>query len=445
MLGGLAALTIALQAPAMVQAGESGLEDAPPPEAVEDVATPIERGFKKEERPSALFPRLKQALQDQPPFLSDTSLVLHLRSYWLEPDPPDAGEREAIAYGGWLAYQSGEWEDLFSIGATFYTTQRLYGPSEKDGTRLLAPGQHGFTVLGKAWARLRYEDHALTVYRQTLELPYVNRRDSRMIPNTFEGYTLRGSDPTLGYAVGYLSDIKERDSDRFVPMSEAAGVTREDEGMWMAGVRWHPTEETTIGAIDYWVDDTLNIFYAEFDYVFPERGLFGARLDAQFTVQRSVGKDLITGRSFDTRSFGLRTALSYEKAILNLAFTSTDDEERIRSPWGSDPSYLARMLKNYNRAGEDAWGVGISYHFARLGLPGVSTVVSFTHGQNARNASTGSSLPDRDEVNFTLDYRPSEGRLRGLWLRARAAFLEEDPGGTTSEFRLILNYDLSLL
>jgi hypothetical protein len=70
MLGGLAALTIALQAPAMVQAGESGLEDAPPPEAVEDVATPIERGFKKEERPSALFPRLKQALQDQPPFLA---------------------------------------------------------------------------------------------------------------------------------------------------------------------------------------------------------------------------------------------------------------------------------------------------------------------------------------------------------------------------------------
>jgi hypothetical protein len=438
-------LALALLASSTVRAGESGLEDAPAPESVEEVATPIERGFEKEKLQPTLFPRLKQLLADQPPFLRDTSLVLRLRSYWLEQDPPDPREKEAIAYGGWLAYESGEWEDLFSVGATFYTTQRLYGPSEKDGTGLLGPGQHGFTVLGKAWARLRYDDHALTVYRQTLELPYVNRRDSRMVPNTFEGYTLRGSGPTLGYTVGYLSDIKERDSDRFVPMSEAAGVTQEDEGMWMAGVRWHPTEEMTIGAIDYWVADTLNIFYSEFDYVFPERGSFGARFDVQFTDQRSVGQDLLTGRSFDTRSFGLRTALSYEKAILNLAFTSTDGEEQIRSPWGSDPSYLARMQKNFNRAGEDAWGVGVSYHFARLGLPDVSTVVSYTSGQNAKNVETGSSLPDREEVDLTLDYRPSEGRLRGVWLRARASFLEDDPGGTTSELRLLLNYDLPLL
>jgi hypothetical protein len=87
----------------------------------------------------------------------------------------------------------------------------------------------------------------------------------------------------------------------------------------------------------------------------------------------------------------------------------------------------------------------VSYHFARLGLPDVSTVVSYTSGQNAKNVETGSSLPDREEVDLTLDYRPSEGRLRGLWLRARASFLEDDPGGTTSEFRLILNYDLPLL
>ncbi len=75
----------------------------------------------------------------------------------------------------------------------------------------------------------------------------------------------------------------------------------------------------------------------------------------------------------------------------------------------------------------------------------MSAVASFTRGQNAKQADSGSSLPDREEVDFTLDFRPSEGRLRGLWLRARASFLEDDPGGTTSEFRLILNYDLPVL
>ena len=140
-----AVLAVVLVGSPAARAGESSLEDAPAPEAVDEIATPIERGFEKEDLPRTLFPRLKQVLEDQPPFLRDTSLVLHLRSYWLEQDPPDAGEREAIAYGDWLAYESGEWEDLFSVGATFYTTQRLYGPSEKDGTRLLGPGQPGFT------------------------------------------------------------------------------------------------------------------------------------------------------------------------------------------------------------------------------------------------------------------------------------------------------------
>jgi hypothetical protein len=355
-----AVLAVVLLGSSTARAGEASLEDAPAPEAVDEIATPIERGFEKKDVPLTLFPRLKQVLEDQPPFLRDTSLVLHLRSYWLEQDPPGQGEREAIAYGGWLGFESGEWRDLFSVGATFYTTQRLYGPSKKDGTRLLAPGQHGFSVLGKAWARLRYGNHAATLYRQTLELPYVNRRDSRMVPNTFEGYTLRGSGERLGYVAGYLTDIKVRDSDRFVPMSEAAGVTQEDEGMVLAGFRWHPTEEITFGAIDYWVDDTLNIAYAELDYVLPTQGPFEIRFDAQLTDQRSVGRDLLTGKSFDTRSFGVRTAVSYEKAIATLAFTSTDDEQGLRSPWGSHPSYLARMQRNFDRAGEDAWGIGMS-------------------------------------------------------------------------------------
>lgn len=426
-------------------AGEAALEDAPPPEAANEIDGPIAKGFDEKARLPTFFPRLKRLLKDQPPFLRDARILLHLRSYWLERDPPGPIEREAAAYGGWLAAESGEWRDLLSLGATFYTTQRLYGPSDKDGTRLLAPGQHGFSVLGEAWARFRLGDHAALLYRQTLDLPYVNRQDSRMVPNTFEGYTLRGSRDAIAYVAGYLSDIKLRDSDRFVPMSEAAGVTTQDEGMVLAGMRWRPSERFTIGVIDYWVADTLNIAYAEVDYVLPSQGGFEIRFDAQLTDQRSVGQHLLTGTAFDTRSFGLRTSVSYEKVLASLAFSSTDGEERLRSPWGSHPSYLARMQSNFDRAGEDAWGIGLSYHLDRLRLPGLSAVGSYTRGQNARDPETGASLPDREEVNLTLDYRPEEGRLRGLWLRARASFLEEDGRGTTSEFRLILNYDLPLL
>jgi len=51
-----------------------------------------------------------------------------------------------------------------------------------------------------------------------------------MVPNTFEGYTLRGiigdekSSGALKYVAGYVSKIKERNQDRFVWMSEDAGA-----------------------------------------------------------------------------------------------------------------------------------------------------------------------------------------------------------------------------
>jgi hypothetical protein len=51
-----------------------------------------------------------------------------------------------------------------------------------------------------------------------------------MTPNTFEGYTLTGSfggkdgAPGFRYGTGYITKIKERNSDDFVWMSKDAGA-----------------------------------------------------------------------------------------------------------------------------------------------------------------------------------------------------------------------------
>lgn len=89
--------------------------------------------------------------------------------------------------GAAFSYDSAWWKNRVRIGTTLYTTQKLYGPSDKDGTLLLKPGQKGITVLGKAYLAAKLlDDGMLKLYRQGLYLPYLNRDDSRMIPNTFE-------------------------------------------------------------------------------------------------------------------------------------------------------------------------------------------------------------------------------------------------------------------
>jgi hypothetical protein len=47
-------------------------------------------------------------------------------------------------------------------------------------------------VLGEAYATIRQGSHELILYRNEIDLPYVNKRDNRMPPNTFEGYKVRG-------------------------------------------------------------------------------------------------------------------------------------------------------------------------------------------------------------------------------------------------------------
>ncbi len=379
--------------------------------------------------------------------MRDSEVVANPRSYYLSRRDLDDDRQNATAFGGSFFYRSGLWRERLSIGATVFSSWKLVGKDRHDGSRLLRAGQRSYSVVGHLFARLKHEEHELTLYRQELDLPYVNKRDNRMIPNTFEGYTLRGNFPTLQYGVGHLTRMKKQDEDRFRPMSESAGVPGStSKGLSFAGVRYAPSDGFMVGAINYFGKDYLNIFYTEAAYTRSLPNGLGLKLSAQFTDQRSVGDDLLTGSDFNTHVGGARLALSYEGAILTLAFSTVDDEERIRSPFGSYAGYLSLMQRNFFRADEDAWLVGFSYNFRRVGWKDLSLFADFARGVGARDADIDTPLGDHTELDLTIDYKISEGRWRGLWLRVRGSILKQDGANERSkEVRIIINYEIPAL
>jgi len=426
----LAGLLVAVGSPEPCWGQESSLGDAPAPESVKELDDPLETGLKEEIPEETLFPSVKRLLRDLPPFFRDTELKWNTRSYYFNRNHQDDSRAEAWTLGGSLSYRSGWFKEFFSIGAVFYTSQKLVGRKSRDGTRLLRPEQQSFSVLGQSYARLKFRDHRLTLYRQDLNLPYVNRRDNRMAPNTFEGYTLMGSFSELEYTAGYLTRMKRRDDDDFISMSEAAGVPQpSSHGLSFAGVRLSPFEGFSFGAIDYFVKDTINIAYAKSDYLHPLGDDLALRFQGQFSHQRSVGNDELAGSPFSS-----------------LAATSTDDGAAIVYPFGSYPGFVSLMQHKFNRAGEDAWLVGLSYHFTRLGFEGLSAVANYAEGYGARDPSSGSSLPNQREFNLTLDYHLQKGRLRGFWLRVRGSLLDTDGiDRTGKQLRVVLNYSIPVL
>jgi len=447
---GFVAMLLWGSAPALAQ--EAVSQDGPPPSSVEESVTPMDKAFEKPPERVRPIEKLKDMLKDTTPFLRDTKLDVNLRSYYFYRDKFDNSKSEAWALGGSLSYKSGYLFDHFGVGAAVYTSQPLYAPEDRGGSLLLKSGQDGYTVLGQLYGEIKIVENVfIDLYRKEYNTPYLNKNDNRMTPNTFEGYTLVGKHggkdgaPELRYGGGYITKIKPRDDDTFISMSEAAGTKKVDRGVALAGLNYS-TKEFALGAIDYYSEDIINIFYTEGRYTLPLPDKFGVLFAAQFTEQRSTSDNYLTGSSFCTHQTGLKGEASYGGAVLSLAYTNAAQGANMRSPWSSYPGYTSAQVQDFNRAGEEAFMVKGSYDFSRLGIEGVTFYALWIHGWNAVDPITKASVYDQDEYDFDLQWRP-KGGLKGLWFRLRYAHVDQRDGGNSSidDFRVIVNYDFSLL
>ena len=434
------ALGLALLVTSAVWSGPASAEDAPPPPPQ---PTPLE----------ALFLPLKERMATLPPFLGNTDVKLHLRSYSFNRVRPDDTQNEAWAFGGWITYQSGWLLDTFSMGATMYGSAPLYAPEDKDGTLLLKPGQEGYYVPGQAWGALRYQDYALLKgYRQLVDQTYINPQDNRMTPNTFQGVTLGGQVAWVQYLSGFLWQIKPRNSDEFISMSRQAGAPAEsDDGVGLFGVRLTPLEGLRIDLSNQYGVNTFNTIYAEADYLHPLNEDWKLRLGAQFTDQRAVGEVLLPAANgtshWATQAGGARIQAIYRDLVLIGAFSITGAGNNIQTPWGTFPGYLSSIELDFNRAREKAFLVGAAYDFKAL-VAGLYGHLHLVWGWDAITPSTGRNAPNQAEYDLTVDYRPplQVPIIQGVWLRVRAAIVDQqDAKRLGYQFRIILNWDRDLI
>ncbi len=380
--------------------------------------------------------------------LRDSETTLHFRSHYLDRDRPAGIDNVAWAAGGWLGYRSGWAGNALRLGLTAYTSQKLYGPEDKDGTALLLAGQRSYTVLGEGFGALRHAGHVLTAGRFLVNQFEVNPQDTRMTPRTFQGVSLAGTAGGIEYFLARLDRMKARNWDYFENVADVAGAPAgTHRPMWLVSVRAAPAEHLSLGFSSYRVRDVLQSAYAEAGWTVPVGTETRLRFGGQYFRQGSTGERLLTGRSFATWTAGVKADLIHGPFTLSAIAMKTGRGAAYRMPYGSWAGYTSRIINNFNRAGEEVRAVDAAIDFARLGAPGLSLIASATVGRNAINAASGAALSRNEEYNLTVDYRFTADAwpqwARPLWLRARAARFEQRLNGAAdivTERHLILNY-----
>ena len=449
--GMIAALGVATSAH-----GQSANRNDPVPEKPSQNLTAIERSFAviPTAEPLMLFPQIREQLKDTPAFLRDSKAAINFRSYYrdnVSNASTGAGWNEAWAAGGSVAFETGRLFDLISGGFVLYTSFPVYAPIEHDGTGLLKPGQQPYGVLGQLYGKIHLADtHEIIAGRYLYDTPFIGPHDNRMSPKTFYGYVLHGTfgdeasgGPALRYGGGYIAAMKERNSTEFISMSRSAGAS-EDRGTGVLGgmFSWGPVR---IGAIEYYTQDTINIFYTE-GKIGRDFGDISGALAAQFAAQNSTGMNLLNGGTYwATNQFGVQGQLGYGGGILTATYTAVDQGFNMQTPWSANPFYTDGQIQAFNRAGEGAIMVGASYVFTKLGLPGVGTSVQYFRGWTQAPAAGAPVL--EDEWDFNLEWRPNWDVLKGFWLRARygiANINQNNVNTRVDEVRLILNYGIKL-
>jgi hypothetical protein len=365
---------------------------------------------------------------------------INIRSYYMKRSYDISDSKESLAVGGSLGYQTLWWKNL-RAGATMFTSQGfIFNDEDKNGTGLLgSPRQTGYTVLGHAYLQGKISKTEFTIFRQELDTPFINPYDFRMTPFTFEAYTIKSKDISkFTFLASHVTKIKKWTDTTFESMSGAAGIYGANEPVTMAGVIYEPAKDYKLQLWNYYCYNFMNIAYfrADGEWKLNNETTFSA--STQFINQQDIGKSL--AGEFNTTMAGVQGILKWKGFGFRFAYTATDSNHGIMNPWSSYPGFTSIIVEDNDRAGENTWLTGLSYDFSSIGINGLSILSNYTDSCTPKTGANAS--PSQRELDFTVDYRFNK-LLKGLWLRFRAGFVNQDKsmdGQDMKDIRVIVNY-----
>ena len=420
------------------------------------------------------------AADDLSSMFSEGKVSGEIRAFYINRDDTTKSDNQvATALGGHLKYETEAYNGL-SLGAAFYTTNRILRGLESANsallnTTLVKNDGSSYSLLGEAYVAYNAENlGSKTVFklgRQKLNTPLAGTDDARMLPTLFEAYLLQNndiSDTTIvlahitkvapgSFANAYNGGIVGATAG----YSAIAGNTAQYQGeftnvgTWAAGKS--TSGVTTLGitykndtikfqAWDYYAFDLLNALYLQADFKWNSFITESIKpfASVQYIKEDDIGSAYLG--KVDSNFYAAKVGAKISGLTAYIAYSeqsSADNtanalENSTITPWGGMPAFTQGMVTRHMfLAGTKTTKVAATYNFKEHGL-NLSATGYYTSFDMDNNSGFGTERTAA-EPGFDVKYYPSA--VKNLQLRLRGNF-PDDFGNNRDwdEYRFIASY-----
>lgn len=309
-------------------------------------------------------------------------------------------------------------------------------PSSGNGTPGTDHAEDDYSKGGAA-VKMKISKTVLKYGDQILNTPVFTNSDSRLLPETVRGFYLNSKEiDHLTIEAGHITSmaLKEKSAHNSSALKSA------DFG----GLTYSFTPTLTAAVFASHVEDYWDKKYLGTVWTVPINKEQALTLDFRGYLQKSVGQEL--GGDLDNRAFSLKATYR----IGGQTFAIANQQIHGRGGYGygvdgGDSNYLANYIQygDFVREDERSWQARYDYNFAGMGVPGLSFMTRYVHGDNISLAS-GVNDAKEWERNVQVGYVVQSGPVKKLSFKVRQATYRNDFGTQLDEVRLITEYPFTL-
>jgi hypothetical protein len=407
-------------------------------------------------------------------FVEGSHLSVNTRNYYMNRDRRDIHSDDSKEWGqGFLGtFESGYTQGTvgFGLDAHAMLGLKLDGGGGTDGSSILpygsgngkAPGS--FSTAGGT-LKMRALDTELKAGDLFLNNPVIAGGMTRMLPQTFRGVTLANHslDGWLfeGGQASFTKLYNQSGHQRIGTSYGALPSHTDAQHMNWAGVSFSGMPGLTSNLYASELKDVWNQYYYDLDYTYALNDLVSLNPGLHYYHTQDTGQSLLG--NIDNNTYSLHFSVGVGHHSVTAAYQRVNGNTPFDYIAQGDSVYLdnSQQYSDFNGPNERSWKLKYAYDFSGLGMPGLTSAVSYISGKTdltsvdpqSRGYSRWYSAEGKDakhwERDIDLKYVVQGGKAKDLAVRLQWATNRGSNGysavdNDVDEYRVIVDYPINL-